>query len=77
LANEIKTQVKWAIAVERKMQKCVNVNNDLPKRSPIDAPPNSLIDSTLNPKVEQWKDKELGYVPCLVALQVTCSQAPY
>jgi len=51
------------------MQRCVNVNNDLPKRSPVDAPPNSLIDSTVSPKVEQWRDKELGYVPCLAALQ--------
>jgi len=51
------------------MQRCVNVNNDLPKRSPVDTPPNSLIDSTVSPKVEQWRDKELGYVPCLAALQ--------
>jgi hypothetical protein len=26
----------------------------------FDAPPNSLMDSTTNPKVKKWKEKELG-----------------
>jgi hypothetical protein len=28
-----------------------------------DAPPNSLMDSTMDLKVKQWKEKELGRAP--------------
>ncbi len=33
-----------------------------------DTAPNSFMDSIMSPKVEHRKDKELGYVPWLVAL---------
>jgi hypothetical protein len=29
----------------------------------VDTPPNSFVDSIMSPKGEQWKDKELGYIP--------------
>ncbi len=53
-----------------------NVNCHWPCKEPWnyewgvhDTPPSSLIDSTVNPRWKQWKDKELGYAPWFVALR--------
>jgi hypothetical protein len=38
------------------------------KMTNIDALPSFLIDSNVSLRWKQWKDKELGHVPWLVAL---------
>ncbi len=36
--NEAKTQVRWVATVEWRAQRCVNINNTLPKGSPCHVP---------------------------------------